>query len=69
MSDAERFNHINRQCEHVADLIRQAEKSSDADQAARLYGEARSQTSAISNAIRQMLAIMSTSGNDLNQAA
>ena len=52
MSDAVRFQDINRQCQHVAALIHEAQETTDPALSSRLYREARTRTATISGAVQ-----------------
>ena len=58
MSDAECLDRINRSCQLVVDLIRQAQETTNPRRAARLYREAREHTEEISGNVRRFLALM-----------
>lgn len=62
MSDAECLDRINRSCQLVVDLIRQAQETTNPRRAARLYHEAREHTEEISGNVRRFLALMTDEG-------
>jgi hypothetical protein len=67
MSDAECLDRINRSCQLVVDLIRQAQETTNTRRAAHLYHEARVHTEEVSGNVRRFLA--SINGQDQANAA